>query len=806
MAFYSFSHSDVVYARTIYFDGSTPATFRSVSFTRGEDDSASTSDALAIGRGYTTTSSDTVTASDSYAYDEGFGFSEVDSVSVSDAGSRRVTSERTQSEVVTVFDVGTGVRGLFVSGSDTVSVSDSTSGLKQYWPQGSDTVTVSDAHVINIGIQPSHSDTVTVTDSVSVLVQPRPGVGLLLRPYRDGTYQGWAITGADTGAEALDDTSPDGDTTKISLDATAAATDTPAASTFEIDPVLIPVGSPQRIVGITVHYVVKGENAQVQPRLLLHGWEYDGEAFGPPGAGWFEKFVWFPVNVWGSRPWSSSDLLDLEVGLVNAGDQPVDLTMMAVHVAVEPTPLRLPLLDADGASSDWSVYPSTGKAYSALQADDADRSYVTSSTASDALTARRVGDIFVPDQFQIDKVQLSVRARGSGTITPLVVEEGYTHTGPYHGDWELELGDSYQTYQVPFPSRPRFSTGESRWTLSHLLEAEYGVQNSSGGEAYVSHLGLELYASLRPEGVEAFRPSSNGTYQEWTIVVPNTGESAYEDVNSDLPDDTSYLRADATVSKKMVTFGVASTASENWYGVRWRCRVRKEPGQTAKTPLSPVFIINSEVYVGRPLEFDHADTSGFVELIEDFWVNPFNGLPWGATDLQTFEVGALLWEGRADMAWCAVDAGVVPPRAHGNDAVSAALTTTAEANIARANADALVWKVDKFQIGRGGFQQDNPAVVLPVEPDDDELADPIRDGKVLRYTFNGTTAYYWCAIPPNILSDPIGEIMLMARIVSSNNAADTVGSYFPLAAVHFPAGFHTLRSIRVLRVAVTYGP
>jgi hypothetical protein len=340
--------------------------------------------------------------------------------------------------------------------------------------------------------------------------------------------------------------------------------------------------------------------------------------------------------------------------------------------------------------------------------------------------------------------------------------------------------------------------------MDDVRAAEWGVKNASADAVQVSHVGLEVFASLIPEAEHRMTPSADGYYQEWNIQWPNSGESAYEDVNTYLPFDDSYLRADATVTSKLVTFQITNTLSENWYGVRWRARMRREPGTTARVRAAPLLRKNGELYVGRPLEFTDFGADKFVELVEDFWCSPWDGKPWDDDELQTIEVGVMLLEGRADLSWCILEAGSVPPRAHDNDPWQCSFTDVGEVNVARATTDDLIWTVDRYQVGRGGYQSDNPAVVHPLETSDSTLADPLYTGKVIKSINVGWTAVYWVAMPPGEFSDPIGELFLMARIVSSSNPSDTPGDYFPLAVAHFPAGFHTLRSIRVIKISLTY--
>jgi hypothetical protein len=359
----------------------------------------------------------------------------------------------------------------------------------------------------------------------------------------------------------------------------------------------------------------------------------------------------------------------------------------------------------------------------------------------------------------------------------------------------------YQSAYVPFTYRPAFA-GPVRWTPELVAGAEWGLTTISG-EPRVSYAALDLFASLRPEGTVRLAPTGGGTFNDWTVVAPNAGESAWEDVNSYLPNDASYLRADATVSAKIIPFEVIQSTEANWYGLRWRARLRTTPGYVGVSIVHPVLRVSSRVYVGRPFQ---VTASSFLELAEDFWLNPAIGKPWRSTDLLNFQLGLVLASGKLDCSWCLADVGYVPPREAEAEPMACTVTTVGEANIARSISDRLVWVVDQYQVGKGGYQADNPAVVRPVEPADATLEQPLWTGSVAKAVKNGWSATYYCAVPPDVISDPIGEVMLWARIVSSNNPGDVVGTRFPLAVGHFPAGFHTRRSIRVLALTVNYPP
>lgn len=395
-------------------------------------------------------------------------------------------------------------------------------------------------------------------------------------------------------------------------------------------------------------------------------------------------------------------------------------------------------------------------------------------------------------------MDLTWRAK-AGLVRPSVRDAGVICLGPT-GEWPVTHDVEYGTEILPLTGRPAFLEGPSRWTPEAISAAEWGLEVVSGTPR-CTQAGLEVFVSLRPEGELRLAPTGVGTYAEWTIIAPAAGEGAWEDVNSYLPNDASYLRADAMVTAKISTFGVANTTTSPWYGLRWRGRFRSAPGCTTASTLHPVLRVSGRTYLGRELT---VTAPTWVELAEDFWLNPSTGRPWASTELAAFEIGVVITSGQLECSWCVSDVGRLPERDHDIPTVICEFTTTGAANVARSTADQLVWVIDRYQVGKGGFQADDPAIVRPIEPTDDTLEQPVWTGSVTKSSFSGYKATYYCALPPDAFSDPVGEIMLLARVVSSTNPADIVGSRFPMAVAHFPAGFHTRRSIRVLGLTLHY--
>ena len=731
----------------------------------------------------------------------------ISTITVTDQAQARTEHiyDQTVSDTMVVSDAQQTVLERERRHSDTATAVDTALALPLP-PKVSDTIFVSDAVTveIHVPVQLSHAETATATDSVRVSVGSEPGVGHLLRPRRNGTHTGWVIQPAMI--EWYQHLCDNSDLTYLSIvsGVTGSAGD---EFTVGIEPVLIPVCSPHRIAGLTVSFramsTSPGGSARVAAHLGSRSALSDVTVVVATGSfAWYT--VWLPCNPWSGRRWTSADLRDrsffLGLSLVSG------LLMVSeflVSVAVEPVPAKIPLVNASGYYSEWTTYPAGSRDYYDLNSDTGDLNYI-SGTGSQRHTVRLEGDILadIPSNFQIDKAQLSFRARG-GTFSPLVRDEGSDQIGPL-GQWSLSPASTeWRTHSVPFYGRPKFTTGIVRWDTASLQAAEWGVQ-AGGSTEDVSQLSVEVFTSLVPEEVTRILPTANGGYNQFTIISPNIGESAWQDVSTYLPDDTTYLRGAVATSPLWQTFQCTNTYANTWYGTRVRLRVRTTPTTTGTSRVAPVLVVSGRTYVGR--EFQLTDQTDWSDLVEDFWLNPITGRPWLSTELQSIEVGVVVVSGSVDLSWCVLDAGSVPPRAQAVDSSVIAFTTTGAANVARCITDSLVWVIDKFEVGRGGYQFDNPAVVLPVDPADLTLADPVWSGRVARSSAANDIATYWCPVPPNSFSETIGELMLWARIVSSSNILDVPGTYFPMACLHFPASFHTQRSIFVIRVDLDYSP
>ena len=442
---------------------------------------------------------------------------------------------------------------------------------------------------------------------------------------------------------------------------------------------------------------------------------------------------------------------------------------------------------AVGAPAEDEVAATAGSAY--LYEDDG---YAWGSDCTFLQTLRlEETDYELPYNLDIDKIQFEVRLKGNGSFTPLLRDENVDTLGE-----PTSVTASWQTFRFPYYYRPSFTSEPSPWDLIRVRAAEFGLVNVSS-ENHWGHGRIDIFASLHTIDNFYVVPTGIGTWNHWSTASPNGGEQHYQDVNTN--DNSTYLAATITDRQAFQSFAVSNSYSGQIYGARWMGRFRTR--STAK--VVPLIIKSSEVYMGHPT---YLNAWQWTEVAYDMWLNPVTGTPWASTDLQSMEVGMVLLEGDAECSRIVLEASLVPPVVSSSEDATwkASFTTTANEVLARCVADNTIYKIDKFSVGRGGFQYDNPGVVLPVDANLTHLAEEVWSGEITQADSLAFTAYYWCVIPPDTVGDPIGELMLWARIISSDNPKDKVGHYIPWACTHFPADFHTRKKLNVLRIALAY--
>ena len=144
--------------------------------------------------------------------------------------------------------------------------------------------------------------------------------------------------------------------------------------------------------------------------------------------------------------------------------------------------------------------------------------------------------------------------------------------------------------------------------------------------------------------------------------------------------------------------------------------------------------------------------------------------------------------------------------------IEAFLTDLARQYIARAVNGELVYKLESFYCGRGGYNPTDPfSGVLPVNTADVALADQVYPTASTYASYESieqptmTSLVVNCRLPstpsPSNADYGLGEIGVWARILTSNVPSE-IGQLFLYALAHFPARGKTFRDVFLLRPTI----
>lgn len=502
---------------------------------------------------------------------------------------------------------------------------------------------------------------------------------------------------------------------------------------------------------------------------------------------------WYGANPLTGRRWTLNDLFFMEVGLT--GEATVN--QLTVYVVVEPLPFRTLPLDGQGQWDQWKKPSSMESSPTQLLiALDNLRAGASCSLPNEKVSFRTLQPIGLPVGWRIDGVGFHIRVMGNGVVTLICQDEQELFNGPY---CQLEIATSSVAtdHDVAFPTRPKFNG--ALWDEAGVAQAEWGLQNIGEDPNTLNHAHLDVFASPEPEEIIRMHPTGNGVYNDMTQGAPALGEPRWQDVRGWSPDLTSWLTGNASTSP-LYQSSVVHVSERDWINLRWRAVVRS----TGSAWVCPLLVKLGQTYVGRPLRLDSFD---WVECWSDFWLNPFTGLSWEITDLADIEVGLVVMKGSVDCCWYALDGEEVTRNGLNPSECVPNLFPTVEGGsvVSMANPTGLTWKVDTFSVGRGGYDLWNPGRVLGNNPTDTTLADEVWSGAVTKASSVGQTARYWCVIPPDVITEPIGEFMLWARVLDPGLTAYQINDLIPLATAHIPCAFHSWRNIKAVMFEITYG-
>lgn len=643
---------------------------------------------------------------------------------------------------------------------------------------------------------------------------------LVLRPDSVGFYSGWSTAPAAPHWSNINDADSNGDGTYVFTDVEDSAFTTGYTNT---SPLSFP--RPTRIPSIVVVATVRG--VSVTPttfkfRLRYLGVNYDSEEFTVASSTYIEKYKKYDVLPDGN-PWSSLKLNEIEVGLVYGSGIELRCSKLEIQVQTETYPHWRLNPDGEGFHADWTAAPGTGPTYLHVAGQfDGNSSYVSADTVGDTYTTA-LSDTGIISPTTIDRVQASVLVRNvddtDSTTCKVVVRSGGTtfdgatsttgHTLPANSDW-VRLTEEFIT--EPSSGWPSGNPAATDWGKATVDALEIGARvGVTGPEIRATNYLLEVWLENSPiTSIDSF-PSANGFHTGLAPIVPNGGESAWEDVDEDPPDDaTTYVgaNADTAGTPQYGTFSITSLgglpAGEKIANVELRLRVRL--GGTSTTTIAPVVRSGGDTYIGKPVFIEGTGTTWF-DVKEDFGTNPDSGSPWTDTAVDAAEWGMVVLEGECFLSRVRVQAHTATDFVGTTGASEFQLTDEADFYINRSVGDGTILAPLEFGVGTGGFLPADPKTASAVVKADTALFDEIARFPITQVTVDFTSTpqsvYYWCRVPQDVAVDKIGEVGLYATIIWSPIPAE-IGYEFLYGIMHMPCQVRHTDSVHLYVLRVDY--
>ena len=151
-----------------------------------------------------------------------------------------------------------------------------------------------------------------------------------------------------------------------------------------------------------------------------------------------------------------------------------------------------------------------------------------------------------------------------------------------------------------------------------------------------------------------------------------------------------------------------------------------------------------------------------------------------------------------------------PPAPYGTvpSAAVAILTNTARTNLARMTVEGLGFAVTEFQVGRGGYNPNDPTQATAPNPAAVALIDPVWPGTAtyelidsIEYP-NSAAAAFLCRLEWTEALHGLGEIGLWATVTASPLFPAEVGTKFLFAIAHVPLQAKTANHVYGWRIVV----
>lgn len=659
----------------------------------------------------------------------------------------------------------------------------------------------------------------------NLIIRPSSADGL-------GYYNtAWTVTPPGPYADAIDDIVADGDASYVGATVLGAAFTTKLSyASGESWP------RPARIRSLIVIPTVR--RTGLLPATFRIRWRYGGINFDSQllsvDTDVYREFY----LVWPQMPngvgWTTSVLWDFELGLIYvSGDAELRCTKIEVQVQTEQEPHFRLEPAAGGTNADWSLsVPTVPSERMVNGAFDGDLSYLQSITPGNLSS-------FVPSAIppynaglSIDRVQARALVRttdptNAAAAAPLLVAGGVPYRGgtntliwsvganayPSEFAWYILEAEYLNCPTTGWPSGLPAATA---WTPLELAGVEMGVENGSIVPVRCTSLALDVFLKLTAplSAFDLFPTADDAVHVDLPPLVPNAGESAWEDIDEDPPDDAvTYIGATASDRQPLYgTFAVgpvpAIPAGEQIYAIEMRTRLTlgATPGAIVAHVVNDQ--VSGETWIGKP--FILTDVAGtWFDAKEDLFTDPLTGVKWNVASLATYSFGWAVLDGqpllsrlRVQVQTCADLFTAVP------DPVHFELTNGALFWINKSGVDGSIYEIDTFAVGRGGYNPAVPTAVAVVNPADVALADEALRRPITRVTYEAETppwvVTYWCRVPRHLLvGNTIGEVGLFARVLWSPVFIE-IGTVFLFALGHFTAQVCCENDVLLLPCRITY--
>lgn len=575
---------------------------------------------------------------------------------------------------------------------------------------------------------------------------------LILRPDNDGTYGDWEGDPSVDLWTNIEDRDPDGDATYVHTGTVGAFTCFLSNTSSRNFP------RPVRIRGITVLATVRAL-ATASPtgfriRLRYYGVDYDSDEVFTTDLLTYKEFFKTYVQAPNGDGFTNNGLNTMEAGLVYVGGpDALRCTKLEVQVHHEPYPNISVGPNANGTDQAWNIEPSTTQAYMTVDGPyDGDLSYIYSDTPADqsVFEQNNLPATLTPPAIEKITVQALVKNYGIATAQGHVVLKsgGTSYLGgtstlplslPDDGDWHIWAQEFLNDPNVGWPSGDPAATP---WTPAEVNAIEVGPLVDTG-DIRCTSLATDVWLKYVPITTIDILPDGNGALTDLPPLVPDTGESAWQDIDEPIPDDAgTYIGGDADVFARAMfgTFTIPVAAAipvgERISNVELRYRLRL--GTTASTVVAALVRdpATQDTYISEPQIIEGTSTTWF-DVVVNLGTNPFDGDPWASsTDVTDLEYGFVIFSGECWLSRLRVQIQTTLDVRAASDPVDLQLTNAAVALMTRSLTDGTSYVVIEFAVGTGGYNPTAPTTVLPVNTADTALTSEVYRDRIAGVRFD----------------------------------------------------------------------